>query len=137
MGGKMLAINEKFGYRPILVVKEFNFLPQLNNRPPSTWFYGVQLMFQYDNPTAFVTFLKTFKGVPTVWSQLGIADNDTIQQVDAIWPKMPLHLVANETLTLLAGGKDPIRGYFLQFAGRIERLFTDPNWWKNSENIRF
>lgn len=131
MGGKILAINEGFGYRPILVVHSFNFLPQLNDRAPSTFVYGDQIMFMTDRPTDYVSFLRKFFGQELVWSQLGMA-NDTEEQIVAIWPKMPLKLVMNESLRILRAGKDPIAGYYVQFDGPI-RLFSQHEWWKDHE----
>jgi len=46
---------------------------------------------------------------------------DTIEQIYSIWPKMPLELVMEEPLTVVATGKDPLKGW-VQFAGSI-RLF--------------
>lgn len=135
-GGRILAVNEKFGYRPVLTVKNFNFLPQFQNRAPSTWFYGVQMMSPYDDPTIYLKFLTPMIGESAIWSQVGLNDDETEEQVFANWPRLPLRLVANDRLTLVAAGRDPVAGYYCQFAGSTS-LFSRPDWWKDGMDIQF
>ena len=139
MPGRMLCINEGFGYRPILSVQHWVNVPQLNDRPASTWIYGNQLMFQYDIPFPYVDFFRPSFNTTLLWTQAGIAVDYTIEQVYAIWPKMPLTIVAEEPLQLLHAGKDPLKGYYLHLAGPMRRLFSQPNWWVdgNGDEIQF
>lgn len=135
MPGRMLAINEGFGYRPIMIVRYFNLLPQLNERPATTFIYGEQIMFPSDNPTGYASFLRNFYGMTLPWNQLGMAVDDTIEMVYALYPRMPLRPVMEEHLTLLSAGKDPVAGYYVQFAGAM-RLFSQPDWWVDGDDFQ-
>jgi hypothetical protein len=130
MGGRMLAINEGFGYRPLLTVKNFLFVPQLDDRPPSTWVYGDQLISLADMPTEYVTFLRPIMGKQSLWCQLSVSPDETEEQIYAIWPKFPIRVVLQQALTLLHAGKDPLKGYYVQFAGHMG-LFSQPDWWRD------
>jgi hypothetical protein len=137
MGGRMLAINEGFGFRPILTVKAFNFVPQLQDRPPCTIIYGEQLMFQQDNPLLYMKFLSDKFGSVMPWDQLRIASNDTPEQIYAIWPRFPVVVVLEERLKLLDAGKDMLKGYWVKFEGGPIKLFSQPDWWKQSEDFQW
>ncbi len=134
LGGRMLAINEGFGYRPILSVQSVVFVPQKDARPPSTYVYGIQLMFRNDVPTMFTGFLKDKFGTVLPWDQLRVLVNDTEEQIYTLWPKMPIAVVLEEQLRMIAAGKDPVKGYFVQFAGGPIRLFSQREWWKETED---
>ncbi len=132
MNGRTLAINEGFGYRPIMVVKAFNFLPQFNERPPSTWVYGDQIMWPSDNQVQYTSFMRSYYGLKIPWAQVGAATELDEDQLFAIFPRLPIRLVAEEPLVLLSAGKDPIAGYYVQFAGAMQ-LFSQPDWWVETE----
>ena len=134
MGGRILAIREEFGYRPLMVVRTVTPIPQLNERPPSTVFYGNQLMFQYDNRPGWVTFMKTVIGQRVKYSQLAIAKNETEQVEMEMFPRTPWIPILEEDLVMLRGGHDPIMSYYVQFAGQ-PRIFTQPDWWKEDEEF--
>lgn len=131
-GGKMLAINEGFGFRPVLIVQSFNFLPQLNERPATTFVYGMQCMFEYENVTGYVAYLRNFLGQSLLWDQLSLNVHDTEEQLEKAYPRMPLKRILEERLTLLSAGHDPLAGYYVQFAGPM-RLFSQPRWWDEGE----
>lgn len=133
MGGRMLALKEAFGYRPLLVVKNITFVSQLNERPPSTFLYGDQVMFLADRPTDYASFLRNFYGQPeTIWCQLADAHEESLDIVYALFPRKAFHLVLEQPLVLLSAGKDPLAGYYVQFAGDI-RLFAQRDWWVETE----
>jgi len=127
----MLAINEGAGYRPILTVQSIQIIPQFNARPPSTILFGSQLLFLADNPTGYVHFLKSYFNVPTVWSQLRIASEDSEEQIYTIWPKFPVDLILEQPASIIAAGKDPVNGYWVQFPGTIS-LFTQQDWFNEN-----
>jgi hypothetical protein len=128
MGGRMLAINEGAGYRPIMTVQSVQFIPQLNARPAATMLYGSQLLFLADNPTGYSSFLNNYCNVKVLWAQLRIASEDSIEQIYTIWPKLPVDLIIERPLMILSAGKDLTAGYWVKFAGRIE-LFSQPDWY--------
>jgi hypothetical protein len=137
LGGRMLAINEGFGYRPLLTVKTVKFVHQFQDRPPCTIVYGDQLMFQQDNPALYMKFLSDKYGTVLPWDQLRIANEDTLEQVYALWPKFPVVVVLEENLKLIDAGKDLLAGYWVKFEGGPIKLFSQPEWWKESEDFEF
>jgi hypothetical protein len=128
MGGRILALNENFGYRPLLNVVGFRFFPQENARTPRTQLWGNQLMFQYDNPALWKQYLDTLCAVPNVYDQMRLAYEDSPEEVYKLWPRLPVVKVAEETLTLQAYGKDVLLNYWLEFSGPIQ-LFSQHDWW--------
>lgn len=135
MGGRILALKEEFGYREIMVVTSVEYIPQLNDRRPSTVLLGDQLMFQYDNRTGYVTFMRSLFNQKLPWSQLSLATaNETEQQAMDIFPRLPWVPICEEELTLIRAGHDPLKGYYVQFDGTI-RMFSQPRWWEDEETF--
>jgi len=133
MGGRMLAIDEGSGYRPILTVQTIQYIPQLNARPASTILFGSQLLFQVDNPSGYQSFLQAYVGVATLWAQLRMATELSEEQLYLIWPKLPIELVIEQPISILAAGNDPVAGYWVQFPGTIT-LFSQTNWYDESDD---
>lgn len=132
--GKILAIKEAAGYRPLMVVNTINYIPQKDSQRPSTVFYGNQLMFGFDNRPAWVTFMRLMEGRELTYSQLRMStDYDTIDSEEMIWPKLPLVQVAEEKLTMIRGGHDPLAGYYVQFNGHARVIFAQCDWWHDTE----
>lgn len=142
MGGRILAINEGAGYRPVLVVQSVHFYPQFNANRPSTVLFGSQVMFPdgpYGGPimsandVSFSGFLSNLIGYPTVWNQLTPTPGETLDQFYTGWPQLPLTSVSQATVKLVASGYDPIRGYWIQFDNTIAPLFAQANWWDGED----
>lgn len=134
MGGKVLALIEERGYRPLLVVRNVSHIPQQDARQPSTAFYGLQLMFPSDDRPGWVAFMRLLLNKPALYAQLALPSNDTEQQVMDLYPRLPWIEVGAEELTLLKGGHDPVAGYYVQFAGTA-RLFSQAQWWVENEEF--
>jgi hypothetical protein len=134
MGGRVLAINEGFGYRLVLTVKNVKFQRQEQDRPSTTIVYGEQMMSFQDDPLLYSKYFSDKMDTSMVWAQLRITtDDDDYEQMYAIWPRVPVTPVLEERLSIVGAGRDPIRGYWVQFAGGPIRLFSQPDWWKEKE----
>jgi hypothetical protein len=137
MGGRVLGLAELFNPRPLMVVNVVTPIPQLNQRPPSTVFYGQPLGgFPADDVTAWVAWMKSLVGQRALYKQLRLrTDSDFIAEEDLQQGKPP-HIswvtVAQEELVMLKGGHDPLAGYYMQFAGQVH-LFSQPRWWEDEE----
>jgi len=127
MGGRILAINQGMGYRPILNVQTIQFIPSTTT--PSTFLFGQRLLpgtsspFSADDPTSFTTYLNQYVGVAALWDQLQPASQNGQNVTYTVAPMMPVKLVLEQQLMLVAAGKDPVAGYWVQFAGAIN-LFS-------------
>lgn len=144
MGGRILALKEQAGYRPVLIVQSINRYPQRNNHLPTTVFAGEQVLLPF-GPTGGTSTAQPYKysewfsallRQPLVWNQMRPNLREDLEQYLHMWPKLPIFSVKQATLTLLAAGTDPLRGSWLQFAGNVP-LFDQPDWWVETDEELF
>lgn len=125
----------------MLVVQTVNYYPQRNATQASTVLYGEQVLLPFTGAVGtaapqdytFWEWFQNLTGKPTVWNQMRAIPMETLDQYIMRWPKLPLFSIAQGTMTLLAAGNDPLKGYWLQFAGQIP-IFNQPNWWEETED---
>jgi len=141
MGGRVLALNEGMGFRPILVVKHVHFYQQRDAFRACTVLVGDQVLLPLLGaigsalpPTSqFNEFLAPQVGHPTVWNQMRSRPLDSYDLWVKEWWKLPLRSIKQATVTLVATGNDPRHGFWLQFDGFIP-LFDQPDWWDEPED---
>ncbi len=145
MGGRILAVNEKFGYRPVLVVQSINRYPQRNATRGSTVLAGEQVLLPFAGQVGtstpqnyqFNEWFANMIGVETVWNQMRPRIMETYDQYISdqrsplTW--LPIFPVGEATLKLIAAGNDPRWGYWLQFDGNIP-LFSGEEWWVETDD---
>jgi len=136
MGGRVLAINEGSGYRPILSVTSVVYIPQQDARSPSTVVYGNNMVNIPENYGVFRTFFVDKVLTSMLWAQLRISEQVLEAEMDdvewTLWPRLPVVKIMQERLVMLGAGKDDLRGYYVQFQGGPIRLFSQPDWWKEN-----
>jgi hypothetical protein len=132
--GRMLAVNEGFSFRPILAVQSFQFVNATAQTPQSTLIFGSQLMYEpiMEDRSGFRMFIKALYNQPTLYTQMRPRLHETLEEFNYEWRMMATVLAvvptAQAELTMINGGYDPIRGYWLQFAGHVP-FFDLPDWW--------
>lgn len=142
MGGRILALNEGPGYRPVLVVQGIDRVPQYNARRASVVLRGDQVLFPLNGLVGTSTpvnfqyqqWFTSMIGVPRVWSQMRSRPPETLDQFIREWPRLPFFSVKEATLVLRAAGNDPTHGYWLQFDGERIPLFDQQRWWEEDDN---
>ena len=142
MGGRIMAIKEENGWRPVLRVESIVPVHAQGEYPESTILRGEQLFFQTQRLgdqrfVDWVRFLQNFYEVPTVWGQLRCIRLESMEEWmqmmrQAYLPKIPVEPVQEANLKLLAAGYDKVKGYWLQFHGRLP-LFQQRNWWQDHD----
>jgi hypothetical protein len=136
MGGKILALREEFGYRPLLVVREVVVDGQ------NTRFYGDQVLFPSDGYLGITTypnfqfdeFLAPWIGVTTAWDQVRLQPFANISEFRKSWPHLPFDLIAEAQLILAGAGQDLLRGWWMEFEGTSIPMFNQPTWWVDSDD---
>lgn len=121
--GQAGGIVKDTGQRAVLAVTFINADTQ------TTTFYGNSLYLiwynvgQLDCIQAFTFFCKQFYNKNYVWWQLNAPPPNPLMassQVYLIPQAPPPPPVASGNMTLLNSGYDPVRGYWLQFAGNFD-----------------
>jgi hypothetical protein len=133
-GGRILALREFDGFRNIISVRGFQDILCEGTTPLSTLYYGEQMMFRNDTEIPlFLKFLSNWVGVETVWTQLKNNITETAEQYREQHYREPEVPVSWGCMTLIDYGYDPMRRYWLQFAG-VSPLFRQDRWWvENSD----
>jgi hypothetical protein len=132
--GRTIAINEGFGFRPLLSVQSFQYLNAQGTTPQSTLVLGSQLMYQQimEDRAGFVQFIRQYFGKPNLYTQLRSRLHESLEEFIYQWSFMGQILevvpTAQAELTMITGGYDPLKGYWLQFTGFVP-FFALPDWW--------
>ncbi len=105
---------------------------------------GASIQSNLDPQTVFGLFLNTYKNRPERWAQLAVIPPPPVPYPAYLLQQNPFPMrppVSKGTLTLLNAGYDPMRGYWVEFAGNYFLgfpLFQDWAQWviRDTPNYR-
>jgi hypothetical protein len=133
--GRILAVNEGYGFRPLISVQGVKHIHAQGAMPDSTLLNGQQLMYitNQEDRAGWSHFIRQYFHTPLLWNQLKGRTHETLEEFIYEWRWFGniLEVVptAQAELTLLAGGYDPVMGYWMQFAGTVP-FYLLPDWWE-------
>lgn len=141
MGGRILALNEGMGYRPVLVVKTVTFYPQKDAYRPCTILTGDQVLLPLSGAIGsplpvnyqFQQFFQPQIGKCVAWNQMRSIPIINLDSFYRRWWRLPVKSIKQANITLMAAGQDPTKGSWLQFEGKIP-LFDQPDWYDEPED---
>lgn len=129
------GVQEQIGYRPILSVQ------RIVAKVQTTVFfgndlYGIGLMSNLDEMTIFKDFVTSFANRVETWVQLLVIPNPPIP-----YPRLPYLMtgytqaippISTGKVVVMDAGYDPLRGYWIEFAGNYFLQFPIFQDWANS-----
>jgi hypothetical protein len=116
--------------RPLVVLK----VEEIQQQVQTTTLWGQSLLFSQTyvpQNLYFTGLLKEWSNVPKTWVELSQVPPSAFLQDYILYPQpVPVAPVASKIATLLACGYDPLKGYWMTFAGNYNLYFGlfQGNW---------